>query len=128
MRWPLSARGLASRANTQRNARGTGARLERWTPARDALWQLLDPYVAAGARVAVVGAGNGHDVPLRRLAERAGHVDLIDLDARAARGARGRVPADLRERVPVVPQPATPATPPAPVPPPLPPPPPPPRP
>jgi hypothetical protein len=102
MRWPFSVGGLASRANMQRNARATAARLERWTPARDALWQLLDPYVVAGVRVAVVGAGNGHDVPLRRLAERAGHVDLIDLDARAARGARGRLPVELRERVAVV--------------------------
>jgi hypothetical protein len=107
MRWPFPARGPASRANAQRNARATAARLERWAPARDALWSLLDPYVAAGARVAVVGAGNGHDVPLRRLAERAGNVDLVDLDARAARGARGRLPAELRERVAVVRQDVT---------------------
>jgi hypothetical protein len=107
MRWPLQARGPASRANTRRNARGTTARLERWGPARDALWAVLDPYVAAGARVAVVGAGNGHDLPLRRLAERAGHVELIDLDARAARGARGRLPSGLRERVAVVRQDVT---------------------
>ena len=107
MRWPIPARGPASRANTQRNARATAARLERWRPARDALWTLLDPFVAAGARVAVVGAGNGHDVPLRRLAERTGRVDLIDLDTRAARGARGRLSADLRERVTVVRQDVT---------------------
>ena len=107
MPWPISERGPASRANKQRNARATGARLQRWRPARDALWALLDPFVAAGARVAVVGAGNGHDVPLRRLAERAERVDLIDLDARAARGARGRLPAGLRERVAVVRQDVT---------------------
>ena len=103
MRWPIPARyGPASRANTQRNARATAARLERWAPARDALWGVLDRYVKPGDVVAVVGAGNGHDVPLRRLAERAGRVDLIDVDARAARGARGRVPAELRSRVEVV--------------------------
>jgi len=107
MPWPISERGPASRANKQRNARATAARLERWRPARDSLWALLDPFVAAGARVAVVGAGNGHDVPLRRLAERAERVDLIDLDARAARGARGRLPAGLRERVAVVRQDVT---------------------
>ena len=107
MPWPISERGPASRANKQRNARATAARLERWRPARDSLWALLDPFVAAGARVAVVGAGNGHDVPLRRLAERAARVDLIDLDARAARGARGRLPAGLRERVAVVRQDVT---------------------
>jgi len=107
MPWPISERGPASRANKQRNARATSARFERWRPARDSLWALLDPFVAAGARVAVVGAGNGHDVPLRRLAERAERVDLIDLDARAARGARGRLPAGLRERVAVVRQDVT---------------------
>ena len=107
MPWPISERGPASRANKQRNARATAARLERWRPARDSLWALLDPFVAAGARVAVVGAGNGHDVPLRRLAERAERVDLIDLDARAARGARGRLPAGLRERIAVVRQDVT---------------------
>jgi hypothetical protein len=107
MPWPISERGPASRANKQRNARATAARLERWRPARDSLWALLDPFVAAGARVAVVGAGNGHDVPLRRLAERAERVDLIDLDARAARGARRRLPAGLRDRVAVVRQDVT---------------------
>ena len=107
MPWPISERGPASRANKQRNARATAARLERWRPARDSLWALLDPFVGPGARVAVVGAGNGHDVPLRRLAERAERVDLIDLDARAARGARGRLPAGLRERVAVVRQDVT---------------------
>jgi SAM-dependent methyltransferase len=107
MRWPIPARGPASRANAQRNARATAARQERWGPARDALWALLDPHLAPGARVAVVGAGNGHDVPLRRLAERAGRVDLIDVDARAARGARGRLAGDPRERVAVVRQDVT---------------------
>lgn len=107
MRWPIQMRGPATRANTQRNARATAARLERWRPARDSLWALLDPFVSAGARVAVIGAGNGHDLPLRRLAERAAHVDLIDLDARAAGGARQRLPGDLRERVAVVRQDVT---------------------
>src|SRR5437763_924692 len=103
MRWPTVSRGgPASRANAQRNARGTAARLERWAPARDALWALLDRYVADGARVAVAGAGNCHDVPLRRLAERAVRVDLLDLDPRAAREARKRLLPELRRRVTVV--------------------------
>jgi hypothetical protein len=103
MRWPIVTRGgPAARANAQRNARGTDARHERWSSARDALWALLDRYVEDGARVAVVGAGNGHDVPLRRLAGRAARIDLIDVDARAARGARGRLPAPLQGRVDVV--------------------------
>ncbi len=103
MRWPIVMRGgPATRANAERNARGGEARYLRWAPARDALWALLDGYMDDGARVAVVGAGNGHDVPLRRLAERAARVDLIDLDARAARGARGRLPAPLRGRVEVM--------------------------
>jgi hypothetical protein len=103
MRRPNFRRGgPASRANAQRNAKGTDARLQRWTPARDALWALLDGYVADGATVAVVGAGNGHDVPLQRLAARAARVDLIDLDPRAARGARGRLHGGLRSRVEIL--------------------------
>jgi hypothetical protein len=107
MRWPHSSRGPASRANAERNARATAARLERWEPARDALWAVLEPHVPAGARVAVVGAGNGHDVPLRRLAQRAAAVDLLDLDTRAARRARARLPAELRKHVAVVRQDVT---------------------
>ena len=42
-------------------------------------------------RVAVVGAGNGHDLPLRRLGRRAGRLDLIDLDPIALRGTRRRL-------------------------------------
>jgi hypothetical protein len=102
MRSPLARSGPATRANTQRNARAKAERLTRWQPARDALWAVLERHLWPGACVAVVGAGNGHDVPLRRLAERSLRVDLIDLDARAARGARGRLPGDLRRRVDVV--------------------------
>ncbi len=43
-----------------------------------------------GAKVAIVGAGNGDDLPLARLAHRAARVDLIDLDARAIARARRR--------------------------------------
>ena len=102
MRWSPTSRGPATRANAQRNSRGTAERLERWRPARDALWEVLDGYAPAGGRVAVVGAGNGDDVPLRRLAERSARVDLVDLDAKAARRARSRLPGDLRRRVEVV--------------------------
>jgi hypothetical protein len=77
-------------------------RYRRWAPARDALWGFLDPHLTDGARVAVLGAGNGDDLPLRRIAARAGSVTLIDLDAVAARSARGRLPWRLRRRVEVV--------------------------
>jgi hypothetical protein len=107
MRWSLSPRGPASRANTQRNARATAERFARWQPARDSLWALLERHVTPGACVAVVGAGNGHTVPLRRLAERSLRVDLIDLDVRALRDARGRLPDDLRRRVEVIREDAT---------------------
>jgi hypothetical protein len=40
--------------------------------------------------MAVAGAGNGDDLPLGRLARRAGRLDLIDLDAHALAGARRR--------------------------------------
>ena len=52
---------------------------------------MLDQHIATGARVAILGAGNGDDLPLRRLARRAGRLDLIDLDAAALRRARRRV-------------------------------------
>lgn len=81
----------ANAANATRNAQATQWRTARWRPARTALWRLLDSYVKPGDRVAVVGAGNGHDVPLRRLRRRAGHVDLVDLDAAALRRARRRL-------------------------------------
>ncbi|HEU4975441.1 MAG TPA: hypothetical protein VFT50_10165 [Baekduia sp.] len=77
-------------ANAANNARSGRARRRRWRPARAAAWSVLERHVPAGARVAVVGAGNADDLPLRRLARRAGAVDLVDLDARALRGARRR--------------------------------------
>lgn len=94
-------------ANTTNNAKSNGTRRRRWAVVRDAAWELLDPVVTAGAKVAVVGAGNGDDVPLGRLARRASRVDLIDLDAAAAEGARRRVPVRARRRVRVVEQDAT---------------------
>jgi hypothetical protein len=80
-------------ANAANNARGDGARRRRWKPARAQAWALLDPEIAPGARVAIVGAGNGDDVPLGRLARRAGQLDLIDLDAGALAGAQRRAGA-----------------------------------
>jgi hypothetical protein len=77
-------------ANSTNNAKGDAGRHLRWAPARDAAWDLLDGCVAPGARVAVVGAGNGDDVPLGPLARRAGALDLIDLDPVALRRARRR--------------------------------------
>ena len=40
--------------------------------------------------MAIVGAGNGDDLPLRRLARRVARLDLIDLDANALSRARRR--------------------------------------
>ncbi|WCB96172.1 hypothetical protein DSM104299_04928 [Baekduia alba] len=77
----------ALEANAANNARGDRARRRRWRPARDAVWALLEDLIAEGARVAVVGAGNGDDLPLGRLARRAGLLDLVDLDAAALAGA-----------------------------------------
>lgn len=91
----------AEAANRARNTQADVGRRRRWEPARAALWTLLDAYVPRGATVAVVGAGNGDDVPLRRLARRAGRVDLIDIDGDAARVARRRC-AGRRQRVRVV--------------------------
>jgi len=55
-------RSLTSNANSQRNA--AGGSWQRRRRSRPALWALLDEYVAADARVAVVGAGNADDLPL----------------------------------------------------------------
>ncbi|HEY6759669.1 MAG TPA: hypothetical protein VI318_09270 [Baekduia sp.] len=79
--------GAALAANAANNARGQHARRRRWRPARDAAWALLEDLVTDGARVAVVGAGNGDDLPLGRLARRCARLDLIDLDGAALAGA-----------------------------------------
>jgi hypothetical protein len=90
-------------ANSARNAQAAGSRFARWRPARAATWAVLDEHVARGDRVAVVGAGNGHDLPLGRLARRSGALDLLDVDPRVvhrtARGARHRHVRPLVEDV-----------------------------
>jgi hypothetical protein len=63
----------------------------RWRGTRAAAWALLERHVQPGATVAVVGAGNGHDLPLRRLGRRAGRLDLVDVDADALRRTRRRL-------------------------------------
>lgn len=95
-------RAPAAAANAARNARAERGRRQRWQPARAAVWDLLEPRLREGARVAIAGAGNGDDLPLRRLAERCSLLALIDLDPRAARGARRRVPRRLRRRIEVI--------------------------
>ena len=92
-------RAPASTANIARNARAEVGRHGRWAPARAALWRLLDPYVADGARVAILGAGSGDTLPLAPIAERAGEVALIDLDEPAIRAARRRQPRRPRRRI-----------------------------
>ena len=89
-------------ANASRNARTGRGRRRRWEPARDALWDFAAPVFEDGARVAVVGAGNCDTLPLRRLISRARAVALIDIDPRAAEGARRRLPRAARRRVKVI--------------------------
>jgi hypothetical protein len=78
-------------ANVSRNAQAGVGRHRRWEPLRDSLWDFLQPHLDAGASVAVVGAGNCDDLPLRRIAERAGEVTLIDLDPISSKSARRRL-------------------------------------
>jgi hypothetical protein len=52
--------------------------------------------------VAIIGAGNGDDLPLRRIARRAGSMTLIDLDPRAAQAARRRLGRAERAKVDVI--------------------------
>ncbi len=89
----------ASGANARRNARAPIDRAARWRPARDALWSVLDPIVASGATIAIVGAGNCDDVPLTRLALRAERIDLLDVDVASCLRAIHREPALLRPRL-----------------------------
>ncbi len=94
---------IAREANAANNAMHQQIRFDRWAVVRDALWNVLDPLCRDDARVAIVGAGSGDDVPLQRIAHRAAHVDLFDFDEAAVARARARVAADLRARVrPVV--------------------------
>jgi hypothetical protein len=89
-------------ANASRNAEAGFGRRRRWGPARDSLWDFVAPWIEDGARVAIVGAGNGDDLPLRRIARRAGSVTLIDLDPLAARRARQRLGRAERAKVDVI--------------------------
>jgi hypothetical protein len=86
-------------ANASRNAQAGFDRHRRWAPARDALWDFLALLLDEGCRVAIVGAGNGDDLPLRRIANRAGAVTLIDIDPSASRSARRRLGRTARRRV-----------------------------
>ena len=98
----LLVRAPARVANASRNAGAELDRHRRWAPVRDALWDFLMPWLDQGARVAIVGAGNGDDLPLRRIAGRAGEVALIDIDPRAAQVARRRLRGAERRKVTVV--------------------------
>lgn len=89
----------AAKANSARNARAEVGRPPRGALAREAVWELVDPLLAPGARVAIVGAGNGDALPLERIADRAEEVALIDLDGRAIRTARRR---QCRRRIDIV--------------------------
>lgn len=89
----------AAAANLARNELRKPERSQTWEAARDAARRLLGRHVPERARVAVLGAGNGDDLPLEWLASRAGELALLDLDARALRGAVGRLPPPLRSRV-----------------------------
>jgi hypothetical protein len=93
---------IALGANATNNAMHQELRLERWTVVRDALWAVIAPLLADGGRVALVGGGSCDDVPLVRIVERAGRVDLIDFDTSSTSRAIDRLPVDQRDRVTVV--------------------------
>lgn len=63
-------------ANAARNAGADRGRRRRWAPARDSLWRFASRHLTDGARVAILGAGNGDDLPLDRLALRGNPADL----------------------------------------------------
>ena len=96
---PLPSDAPASVANIRRNARAELDRARRWSATREACRAFLAGHVRHGDRVAIVGAGNGDDLPLRWLAARAARVDLYDLDPDALHDARARLPWRLARRV-----------------------------
>jgi hypothetical protein len=98
----LRLRAPCRAANAGRNAEAEFGRRRRWGPARDSLWDFVGPLIEDGERVAIVGAGNGDDLPLRRIARRAGSVTLIDLDPLAARRARQRLRRAERAKIEVI--------------------------
>lgn len=89
----------ATTANARRNASGRPDRRVNWAPAQDACWSLLDPLIGPGVAVGIVGAGNCDDLPLTRIAARAGRVDLLDLDPAACRAAIAHEPKPLRGKL-----------------------------
>jgi hypothetical protein len=90
----------ATAANIARNALGVDCERERrWASARESAWRLLERHVRRDARVAVLGAGNGHDLPLERLAARTTQLDLFDLDLGALRRARRGCAREIRESI-----------------------------
>lgn len=93
---------IARASNAMNNAVHQELRFERWERARSCLWRVLDPLLADGARVALVGGGSCDDVPLARIAERAAHVDLIDFDIGSTDRALARLDASLRGRTAVL--------------------------
>ena len=93
---------IALEANARNNAAQQALRLNGWQSTRDALWQVLEPLLQAGASVALVGGGSCDDVPLARIAARAGVVDLIDFDASATARAIDRLAIDARRSITAV--------------------------
>lgn len=93
---------IALDANARNNAAHQDLRLERWAQVRDNLWRLVDPVLPEGGRVALVGAGSADDLPLVRIVERAGSVDIIDFDTSSTSRALARLTADQRDRVTVI--------------------------
>jgi hypothetical protein len=69
---------------------------------RDHLWNLVDPLLAPGGRVAIIGGGSCDDVPLVRIGDHAGTIDLVDFDSSSTDRALARVGAAARARVRVI--------------------------
>jgi hypothetical protein len=93
---------IARSANARNNAMYQDLRLERWAGVRDHLWNLVDPLLAPGGRVAIIGGGSCDDVPLVRIGDHAGTIDLVDFDSSSTDRALARVGAAARARVRVI--------------------------
>ncbi|MHB1467954.1 MAG: hypothetical protein ACYCX7_02215 [Solirubrobacteraceae bacterium] len=91
----------AAAANMARNSLRSQERADEWVGARRAAWMFLERHVPTCSQVAVIGAGNGDDLPLEQIARRCSTLSLIDVDAAALRRAVRRLPVELQRRTAV---------------------------
>jgi hypothetical protein len=93
-------RGPAARvADYQARVNRNVAKNREWYAAHRARVTALVAAASRGGDLCVLGAGNGSDLDLPALAERAAQIHLVDLDGEALGRCRDGAPAALRDRL-----------------------------